>query len=185
MMSLMTTMMPRSAIRSASFDESYDRKKLLGEGAFGSAFLVQKKDGKGPLLVAKAIRVNHLKEKEKASALAEAETLKKMSHSNIVAYVGCFIEGVKLYILMEYADGGDLATAIKSREEEKSLFREREIMVLFVQLALALHHVHSRKILHRDLKPLNVFLTRKGVVKLGDFGIARILETATAGARTT
>lgn len=53
---------------------------------------------------------------------------------------------------------------------------ESTILGWFVQMALALKHVHERKILHRDLKTQNIFLTSKGEVKIGDFGIARVLQ---------
>lgn len=55
-------------------------------------------------------------------------------------------------------------------------FPENQILTWFVQMALALKHVHERKILHRDLKTQNIFLTSKGEVKIGDFGIARVLQ---------
>merc|ERR1719356_1767022 len=87
---------------------------------------------------------------------------------------------------MEYADGGELASKILSRRDVlKCPFLESEIMFIHLQLALALTHVHGHRILHRDLKPLNVFLTQDGLVKLGDFGIAKVLESTTAGAQTT
>lgn len=54
----------------------------------------------------------------------------------------------------------------------------------FVQLCLALKHVHDRKILHRDLKSQNIFLMKNGMIKLGDFGIARVLKHTTEMART-
>lgn len=170
----------------ASFEQRYERVKLLGEGAFGAAYLVQsRRSEREPLCVAKEIRIAHLTENQRESALAESEVLKRMSHSNIVAYVNSFVEGPRLFIVMEYADGGDLAEKIRDHKDANTAFQESEIMFVLLQLALALRHVHDQKILHRDLKPLNIFLTRQGVVKLGDFGIAKVLESTTAGAQTT
>ena len=51
------------------------------------------------------------------------------------------------------------------------------MLKIFIQVALGLKHCHDRKIMHRDIKPLNLFLTKQGVVKLGDFGISRVLNT--------
>jgi serine/threonine protein kinase len=86
---------------------------------------------------------------------------------------------------MEYADGGDLATAIKRRAgQRKGYFSEDQICLWFVQICLALWHVHSRGFLHRDLKSQNVFIA-KDVVKLGDFGIARMLGSASDMASTS
>ncbi|CAJ1355747.1 unnamed protein product [Effrenium voratum] len=78
--------------------------------------------------------------------------------------------------VMDYADGGDVHMKIKSREAQ--------ILEWFVQTCFALKHVHDRKVLHRDLKTQNIFLMSNGHVKLGDFGIARVLEFTKDYART-
>merc|ERR1719352_1685519 len=77
---------------------------------------------------------------------------------------------------MEFADGGDLKGAIDERKSLPGHFSEAEALQMFSQCCLALQHVHSRHILHRDLKSQNIFMTRAGVVKLGDFGIAKVLD---------
>ena len=61
---------------------------------------------------------------------------------------------------------------------------EEAILDLFVQICLALKHVHDRKILHRDIKPENIFLMASNVVKLGDFGVAKVLSNTLACADT-
>ncbi|KAH0793634.1 CAMK family protein kinase [Histomonas meleagridis] len=77
---------------------------------------------------------------------------------------------------MEYADGGDLSQKIRCFKNNRKEFSEDEILHNFIQLAFAIKYIHDRKILHRDLKPQNVFLMKDGTIKLGDFGIARPLE---------
>jgi serine/threonine protein kinase len=107
-----------------------------------------------------------------------------MHHSNIAMYVESFVENSKLYIVMEYADGGDLTGAVQRRKTANQPWQEDEVMRIFVQICLALKHVHDQNILHRDLKSQNIFLTSNGIVKLGDFGIAKVLDASGDQART-
>lgn len=78
-----------------------------------------------------------------------------------------------LCIVMDFADGGDMYTKIAKQKQTGKPFPEDQILDWFVQICLALKHVHDRKILHRDLKTQNIFLTAKGDVKMGDFGIGK------------
>lgn len=75
---------------------------------------------------------------------------------------------------MDYADGGDLSAKIKNAKG--SYFSENQILNWFTQICLAIKHVHDRKVIHRDLKSQNIFLTSDNIVKLGDFGIAKPLQ---------
>lgn len=68
-------------------------------------------------------------------------------------------KGKKLCIVMEYADGGDLSTNLKSRKASMDYLDEKSILRLFSQICLAIKHLHDRKIIHRDLKSQNIFLT--------------------------
>ncbi|XP_053174978.1 interferon-induced very large GTPase 1-like isoform X1 [Scomber japonicus] len=97
-----------------------------------------------------------------------------MSHPFIVQYKESFEDTSCLYIVMDYCEGGDLSKKIKSQKGK--LFSEQQILDWFVQICLALKHIHDRKILHRDIKPENIFLTKDGTVQLGDFGVARVLN---------
>ena len=151
----------------------YEIIKTLGEGGYGQALLVKNKED-GQRYVMKKVRLTALKPKDREEALREAQVLSSLRCPNIVEYKESFQERGYFYIIMEFADGGDLAQKIKKRG--KQLFSENEIMHDFIQIALAIKYIHDRKILHRDLKAQNVFLTKDGTVKLGDFGIARVLE---------
>jgi NIMA (never in mitosis gene a)-related kinase len=93
-----------------------------------------------------------------------------------VSYKHSFIEKGILIIIMEFCEHGDLAYHVRKKKQKDERFSETEIMNWFVQLCLSLEYVHSRKILHRDLKTSNIFLTKDNTVKLGDFGISKVLE---------
>ena len=110
--------------------------------------------------------------------------LKQLSHVNIVAYKGSFAEKGLLIIIMEFCDVGDLSFQIKKKRAKNESLTETEIMNWFVQLCLSLEYIHGRKILHRDIKSSNVFLTRNNTIKLGDFGISKVLENTTDQAMT-
>lgn len=150
----------------------YEEMRLLGEGSYGKAVLSKRvRDGK--FFVIKEIRMANLSKEDRDAAMNEANLLSSLNHPYIIKYEESFQERGCFYIVMEYADGGDLAAKIKDR---KTYFTENEILHTFIQLALAVKYIHDRKVLHRDLKAQNIFLMKDGTVKLGDFGIARVLE---------
>ncbi len=106
-----------------------------------------------------------------------SQLLKRLRHENIIGYFASFIEDESLHIVLEYADGGDLSQVIKAKRAKGESFSEKQIMWWFVQLCLAMSYLHNdMRVLHRDLKTQNIFLTHnRQVVKLGDFGIAKVL----------
>ena len=154
--------------------EVYRKIKLLGEGAFGKAFLVQAESSK-ELCVIKQVNVSSLTERERQESVREAQILEALNHPNIVTFREVYkTKKGHMCIVMDYADGGDLQQAMKNQRGR--YFPERQILDWFTQLCLGLKHVHDRKILHRDIKCQNVFLTKQNIVKMGDFGIARVLR---------
>ena len=91
-----------------------------------------------------------------------------LRHPNIIEYRESFLHEHAMMIVMEYAAGGSLDDLIQARANEGLyLDEEEEIAFLFAQIILPMHHIHSKKILHRDLKAQNIFLTRsKNFVKV-------------------
>ncbi|XP_034738589.1 serine/threonine-protein kinase Nek1 isoform X3 [Etheostoma cragini] len=161
--------------------DKYEKVKKIGEGSFGKAILVKSKED-GRQYVIKEIGISAMPSKERQESRKEVAVLANMSHPNIVQYKESFEEGGCLYIVMDYCEGGDLFKKINS--QKGVLFPEEQILDWFVQICLALKHVHDRKILHRDIKSQNIFLTKAGTVQLGDFGIARVLNSTVELART-
>lgn len=85
---------------------------------------------------------------------------------------------------MEYADGGDLSTKIKNLKKDGQRFEENEIINYFSQICEGMKYCHDKKLLHRDIKSQNIFLTSDGKVKIGDFGISKILESTKENVKT-
>ena len=85
---------------------------------------------------------------------------------------------------MQYCEGGDLAVRIKNASRAKENFDRNQILEWFVQICSAVAYCHNHRILHRDLKTNNIFLARNSVIKLGDFGIARVLTHTLEQANT-
>ena len=131
----------------------------------------------------KHVDVTLLDAEQRDEAKKEIKLLASFKHPNIVRYRDSFVEAGALHIVMDYAEGGDLHRLLK--EQGSRLLAEETVLDYFVQLCLAMKHVHDRKVLHRDIKSQNVFLTQnRRVVKLGDFGIARVLNSTAELART-
>nr|XP_027784741.2 serine/threonine-protein kinase Nek5 isoform X1 [Marmota flaviventris] len=162
--------------------DKFDMIKIIGEGAFGKAYLAKEKlDSKH--CVIKEINFAKMPIQDKEASKKEVILLAKMKHPNIVTFFSSFQENSRLFIVMEYCDGGDLAKRIL--RQRGVLFSEDQILGWFIQISLGLKHIHDRKILHRDIKSQNIFLSKNGMVaKLGDFGIARVLNNSMELART-
>lgn len=108
-----------------------------------------------------------------------------MNHPNIVTFHEVYLtKQGKLKIVMEYAENGDISKAINARKAKKQYFSEDHVLDWFTQICLAIKHVHDRKILHRDIKGQNIFIGANNTLKLGDFGIARVLNKTMDKART-
>jgi NIMA (never in mitosis gene a)-related kinase len=124
-------------------------------------------------------------EKEKEDVFNEVNILEKLDHPNIIKLFEFFDSKVPkhtLNIVTEYADDGDLSEKIKAQNNKP--FNESDILDYFTQICLALKHCHDKKIIHRDLKSGNVFLMKCGLVKLGDFGIAKGFKNTMDKAKT-
>ncbi|CAK5226949.1 unnamed protein product [Aphanomyces euteiches] len=163
--------------------DKYKKLERIGKGSFGAAYLVAKRGDSSKRFVIKEIQIDP---RDQKAALREARLLAALDHPNIIACKEHFTisNNRVLCIVTEYADGGDLRRLLKQYITTGHRMSENQILDLLVQICLALKHVHDRKILHRDIKPENIFLMQSRVVKLGDFGVAKVLSNTMACADT-
>ena len=135
------------------------------------------------MCVMKMIDIHRMSEAEKKEVVQEARLLEALSHPNIVKFIEVYkTKKGKLCIIMDFADGGDLSQKVK--DQRGRAFSEAQVLDWFTQICLGMKHIHDRKIIHRDLKGQNVFLTKKGIVQIGDLGIAKVLAQTAQKART-
>nr|XP_046245646.1 serine/threonine-protein kinase Nek3 isoform X2 [Scatophagus argus] len=156
--------------------DKYSLQKVIGEGSFGRALLVRCKSSQEKYVV-KEIQLPKNQSKLENSR-REAVLLSTMKHPNIVKFREAFEADDLLCIVMEYCSGGDLLQ--RMRRQKTAQFCVDDILRWFAQMCAATQHIHDKRVLHRDLKSKNIFLTGNGTIKLGDFGSACILNSSKA-----
>ncbi|CAJ0938237.1 unnamed protein product [Ranitomeya imitator] len=150
-------------------------------GAYGEATLYRRTEDDS-LVVWKEVGLTRLSEKERRDALNEIVILSLLQHDNIIAYYNHFLDSNTLLIELEYCNGGNLFDKIVRQKEE--LFEEEMVVWYLFQIASAVSCIHRAGILHRDIKTLNIFLTKANLIKLGDYGLAKQLNSEFSMAET-
>ncbi|XP_068116065.1 serine/threonine-protein kinase Nek11-like isoform X2 [Hyperolius riggenbachi] len=129
------------------------------------------------LKVIKRIFCNNVKADATLPSTREAKLLGSLRHPFIVRSLGSFLEKEDFCIVTEYCEGGDLHGFLQHRKEKGRPLPEDHVMEWFIQLLLGVSYLHERLVMHRDLKTRNIFL-QNGTLKIGDFGVSRILAPA-------
>lgn len=201
---------------------SYRLLEEIGRGSFGSVRkVVRETDNK--VLVRKEIRYGHMNSKERQQLIAECSILSQLKHDNIVEFFHWDHDATSntLFLYMEYCSKGDLSQMIKYYKRQRKYVPESNVWRIMVQILMALFKCHYGRdlpklqtvhdeieepskskgnvVIHRDLKPGNVFLTGyddefnqnasnvdygKVIIKLGDFGLAKSLQSSIEFATT-
>uniref|UniRef100_A0A287BDH4 non-specific serine/threonine protein kinase n=1 Tax=Sus scrofa TaxID=9823 RepID=A0A287BDH4_PIG len=144
----------------------------LGDGAFGKVYKAKNKET-GALAAAKVIETKS--EEELEDYIVEIEILATCDHPYIVKLLGAYYYDGKLWIMIEFCPGGAVDAIML--ELDRGL-TEPQIQVVCRQMLEALMFLHSKKIIHRDLKAGNVLMTLEGDIRLADFGVsAKNLKT--------
>jgi serine/threonine protein kinase len=147
----------------------YERKHAVGRGAYGQVWLV-KRVSDNANCVAKVMAIDKMHRYEQ-----EVQCLARCDHFAIVRLVDTFQSSIGPIIILDFADGGDLSHYVKGhiQNHKNQLFSEELVGSIFVQLVLAIHHIHTKRMMHRDIKSANVLMLTNGLVKVSDFGFSR------------
>ncbi|WP_413432085.1 serine/threonine protein kinase [Crateriforma spongiae] len=154
--------------------DDYDLGQVVGAGTVGTIYLATERDTGYRVAIKKLHPGVSRDPLIRARFERETTILQRLRHPNIVAcYGGGEIDG-GLYYIMELVDGG----TVKDLLESNGPLPWPSVVDVTRQICSALQYAHNHGVIHRDLKPGNLFLTTDAVVKLGDFGIARDLHSA-------
>jgi len=144
----------------------------LGSGAMATVFLARQLS-LDRLVAIKVLPQRHTKYPEFVKRFyAEGRAAAKLNHPNIIGALDVSRAGDFHYFVMEYVDGKTVFEQLKKIHR----YTEAESLKIVIQIARALDHAHTAGLIHRDVKPTNIMLTRKGVAKLADMGLARVVS---------
>lgn len=152
---------------------SYEAVGVLGRGKFGAAMLLVSPTT-GDMVVSKQISTHGMGPQELQTVENERHILARLHHAHVIGFLCSWSEANTLHLVMEYAEGGSLADQITAQANTGEPFPTGLVHRWIGQLCDALSHVHAQRVLHRDLKSQNVFLTSSADLKIGDFGISKV-----------
>ena len=150
----------------------YRAGKMLGRGAFGKVNLGMHKLTR-KLVAIKSINKEYLsEEKQRSKIMHEVGILLRLRHDSVVKLYETFETRRHIMLVMELCAGGDLLNFVRKRKK----MDEPLAKVLFKQIIEGIGYIHSKSILHRDIKLDNILLDGKGKVKIADFGVSKIVK---------
>lgn len=153
---------------------------LLGEGAYSAVYKVLRLADR-EIYALKKVKLPSLSDKEKQNALNEVRLLASVHHENIIAYKEAFFDDKTrcLCVVMEFSDSGDLFQQITKCQKERTHPKEGDVWRYLYGMCHGLKALHDMRILHRDLKCANVFLSSSEsgtIAKLGDFNVSKVAK---------
>ncbi|KAA6400938.1 MAG: putative protein kinase domain protein [Streblomastix strix] len=148
-------------------------ENALGHGAFGKTGVFRDAISKKQVLIKS---IQFFNESDLEASKKEASVMQTLKSEFVVKCYGYFIKEKTINIVMEYCEKGDLQKFIDNLEKEHKIISEQEFFDLASQLASGLSFIHSKQVIHRDLKPSNIFISGNNRIKIGDFGISKIMD---------
>lgn len=159
-----------------TLDNRYKIEKKVGAGGMSVVFCAYDTVEKRKVAI-KMLRDDIANDKDSLKRFVnESRAVAMLSHPNIISIYNISIETEIKYLVMEYIEGISLRTYMDKR---KTLSFE-EVVSYSEQILAALEHAHSKGVVHRDIKPQNIMLLKNGIVKVTDFGIAKLPDSETA-----
>jgi len=155
----------------------FDVQRVVGKGGFGKVQAVIKKgDPEQKWLAMKVMDKEEILKRDRvAEVFRERNFLVMLRHERLCNSYYAFQDAKRLYLVMDLALGGDMRYQLEHTADKRP-FSESRVRWYTAQLAVALDYIHSKRVLHRDIKPDNILMDDKGWVKLSDFGISGILD---------
>jgi len=150
----------------------YAKGKMLGKGGFAKCYEVTNLENKRTLAAKIIVKASLSKSRARQKLISEIKIHKSLHHTNIVGFEHVFEDQENVYILLEICTNQTLNELLKRRKR----LTELEVQCYTVQIINALKYLHANRVIHRDLKLGNLFLSEKMEVKVGDFGLASKLE---------
>nr|P0C8M8.1 RecName: Full=Probable serine/threonine-protein kinase CCRP1; AltName: Full=Cell-cycle related Protein 1 [Zea mays] len=150
----------------------YSKGRMLGKGGFAKCYEVTNLENKKVLAGKIICKASLTKSRAKQKLISEIKIHKSLRHSNIVEFEHVFEDQENVYILLELCPNQSLHDLIKRRKR----LTEIEVQCYTLQLICGLKYLHSRRVIHRDLKLGNLLLNDKMELKICDFGLAAKLE---------
>jgi serine/threonine protein kinase len=155
--------------------ERYDVLDRIAVGGMAEVFLAKAYGAHGfeKTIAIKKILPELARDSEfEARFIAEAKVAVRLSHANVVQVLDFGRIGESLFIAMEYVDGLDLAAMLRKFKDEKRMVPLPAAFHIAIEIVRALDFAHSHNVVHRDVSPSNILISRAGEVKIADFGIA-------------
>ena len=152
--------------------KKYSKRKFLGKGGFARVyefFCLETRKVQASKIIGKD---QLTKQRRRQKLMSEIKIHKSLSHQNIVGFEHFFEDSENVYILLELCPNQSLSELLRRRKR----LTELEVQCYMLQIIAAVEYIHSKNVIHRDLKIGNLFISEKMEIKLGDFGLASKLD---------
>ncbi|KAL5697865.1 MAP3K epsilon protein kinase 1 [Ranunculus cassubicifolius] len=161
--------------KNKTLDNKYMLGDEIGKGAYGRVYKGLDLDN-GDFVAIKQVSLENIHQEDLNIIMQEIDLLKNLNHKNIVKYLGSLKTKTHLHIILEYVENGSLANIIKPNKFGP--FPESLVAFYIAQVLEGLVYLHEQGVIHRDIKGANILITKEGLVKLADFGVATKLTEA-------